>query len=98
MEPEVLAFSINFDVVDKSNLMLFFLSLPNTFKLWDLFDTDHQNFDYMLRGFVFYWGMHYYTIFRIWNKNKDKYEWLRIDDTSISKKTWHEIVTSSVDT
>jgi len=76
--------------------MLFFLSLPNKFWIWDLFDTDWENYEYMLKGFVFYWGMHYYTVFRIFTG--EKFEWVRFDDTSITKKTWEEVLLTSVET
>jgi len=50
----------------------------------------------MLKGFVFYWGMHYYTVFRIFTG--EKFEWVRFDDTSITKKTWEEVLLTSVET
>ena len=50
----------------------------------------------MLKGFVFYWGMHYYSVFRIFTG--DKFEWVRFDDTSITKKTWEEVLLTSVET
>jgi len=41
--------------------------LPNKFKINDLFEINmkNTNYEYMLKGIVFYWGAHYYTVFRV---------------------------------
>jgi len=50
----------------------------------------------MLKGFIFYCGLHYYSYF--WVKVDDEFIWMRFDDTSVTKKKgWEEVVLDSVE-
>ena len=85
-EPEVLIFDFKYNQISQINILQFFNTLPNTFKIHDFLYNDpaHNNYEYMLKGLIFYWSNHYFSFFRVLQGNK--YVWLRFDDNVIHKK------------
>lgn len=79
-QPEILMFDIKWEKVEAINLLLFFNTLPNVFKIGDLFEIKHENanYEYMLKGIIFFCQNHYYSYFRV--QAGEKFIWVRFDD------------------
>jgi hypothetical protein len=97
-EPEVLCFDVKWGEYEHIDVLTCFNLIPNSIKLSDIYTLEGQNdWEYILKGIVIYWGAHFYAFFRIFVDGGE--QWVRVDDKCITKKdNWKDIVTDCVGT
>ena len=97
-EPDVLTIDAKWEQFHSTQLIDFFNLIPSTLDSNQIFspDGDSKSNTYILKGFIAYFGHHYFSFFRL--ETESGPEWVRFDDRILSKKEgWEEIIEECID-